>query len=149
MNYTHFTEVTNKMLSIKMPSEVAKEVADRLKKLRLQQNWTQEILASRSGVNLHTLRRFEHSGQISFERLLSLAFTLGVISDCDTLFLPKMPNTMKALRNQLKKRQRGKRTSHKDLSNNLSSTPKISKSPKIKKSREINQSPEIFKTPKK
>lgn len=113
------------MLSIKMPSEVAKELANRLKILRLQQSWTQEDLASRSGVNLHTLRRFEHSGQISFERLLALAFTLDVIGDCESLFLPKMPSTMKALRKQLKTRKRGKRTLRhqaKDLSKNSSKT---------------------------
>lgn len=98
------------MLPIKTPSELAIDLGQRLKMLRLQKGWTQETLAHRSDVNLHTLKRFERTGKISFERLLSLAFALGVMSEFDSLFILKIPPTIKELRKQLKKRQRGMRS---------------------------------------
>ena len=97
------------MLSIKSPYELASELGQRLKALRLQKGWTQANLAERSGINVHTLKRFEHTGQISLERLLCLAFVLGIMNEFDALMLKKMPLTIKELKQQSINRIRGKR----------------------------------------
>ena len=66
------------MLSLKTESDMLREVADSLRAHRLAVGWRQADLAERSGVAIATLRRFERSGQISFQGLSKLAVTLGL-----------------------------------------------------------------------
>lgn len=62
------------------------EIAVRERKLRKQHGLSQAELASASGVSLGSLRRFEHSGLISLESLLKLAFALDAMGEFDGLF---------------------------------------------------------------
>lgn len=48
--------------------------------------FTQAQLASRTGVSLGSLRRFEQTGQISLESLVRIARGLGCEDDFDALF---------------------------------------------------------------
>lgn len=61
-------------------------IAVRLRELRLSENLSQEGLAQRAGISYGSLKRFERTGQISFESLLKLALILGVLEDFDLLF---------------------------------------------------------------
>ena len=70
-------------LTIRTPDDVAHSLRDRLRRRRLALNLSQAGLAERSGVNLHSLRRFEKTGLISFASLLKLALVLGVLDDFD------------------------------------------------------------------
>lgn len=76
-------------MSGKTSSEIAIELAKRLKTLRLLRAWTREELAERSGVNIYSLKRFERTGQISLDRLLAIAQTLDVVQECERLFKPR------------------------------------------------------------
>jgi transcriptional regulator with XRE-family HTH domain len=64
---------------------VATALRDRLKRRRLALNLSQAGLAERSGVNLHSLRRFEKTGLIALESLLRIALVLGVLADFDQI----------------------------------------------------------------
>lgn len=61
------------------------EVRDRFKARRLSMNLTQAGLAKRSGVPLGSLKRFETTGQIAFDSLLSLALVLECLGDFDRI----------------------------------------------------------------
>ncbi len=98
-----------KILSIKTPQEVAKELADRLRQHRLARAWSREELARRSGVTVASIKHFELTGAISLHRLLSLCFTLKVIDDFDTVLSLPSPTTMQELKKSLQTRQRGRR----------------------------------------
>lgn len=63
-------------LTLQTPKEIALELAQRVKALRLDREWTQEELAGRAGIALATYQRFERTGRISLERLLKLAVVL-------------------------------------------------------------------------
>ena len=94
---------------LKTPVEIMEDIASRVKNKRLELNLTQEGICSRSGVTLGSLKRFESTGQISFESLLKLAHAVNALSEFDDLFMP-VPDR-KSLFNStstLKKRQRGK-----------------------------------------
>ena len=52
------------------PLDIRLGIADRLKRIRLDQNVSQEQLAERSGVSLESLRRFESKGEISLKSLV-------------------------------------------------------------------------------
>ncbi|MFA5455946.1 MAG: helix-turn-helix transcriptional regulator [Sulfurimonas sp.] len=57
------------------------QLAENFKQKRLELNLTQEGLASKSGVSLGSLKRFENSSQISLESLLKLSVILGCLND--------------------------------------------------------------------
>lgn len=73
---------------------------------------TQEGLAQRSGVSLGSLKRFEHTGQISLESLLKLALVLGCLDDfsavCDSQ--NRSPQSLDELLAASKTPKRGSRT---------------------------------------
>jgi transcriptional regulator with XRE-family HTH domain len=100
-----------KILSIKTPQEVARELADRLRQHRLTHAWSREELAKRSGVTVASIKHFELTGAISLHRLLSLCFTLKVIDDFDSILSLSTPTTMQELKRSLKTRQRGRKQS--------------------------------------
>jgi transcriptional regulator with XRE-family HTH domain len=72
------------------PREMARDLAQRVKALRLDREWTQEELAARAGIALATYQQFERTGRISLERLLKLAVVLDARQGFEGLF-PRAP----------------------------------------------------------
>ncbi len=71
---------------LKTPTEVMKELGLKVRAKRLSQNLSQSGMASRSGVSLGSLKRFESTGQISLESLLKIAMSLNCMRDFETVF---------------------------------------------------------------
>jgi transcriptional regulator with XRE-family HTH domain len=65
----------------KKPTDIMQELQAKFKERRKSLGYTQTELATRSGVSLGSLKRFESSGQISLESLLKLAFVLECLED--------------------------------------------------------------------
>ncbi|MDA0349937.1 MAG: helix-turn-helix transcriptional regulator [Verrucomicrobia bacterium] len=76
------------MWPLKTKKEIAAEIANRCRDLRLEQNLSQEELAKRSGIVLRTYRRFEQEGSISLERLVGVIQSLNRISELETILRP-------------------------------------------------------------
>jgi len=70
---------------LKTPQDVMSELKERCKARRKSFKYTQQELASRSGVSLGSLKRFERSGQISLESLLRIAFVLECLEDFENV----------------------------------------------------------------
>jgi len=83
----------------KTPIDVIHELGAKLKERRRSLGFTQAELATRSGVSLGSLKRFEGSGQISLESLLKLALVLECLEDFERVCAPKelMPNSIEDL----------------------------------------------------
>jgi len=98
-------------ISLETPEQVSKTLAARAKALRLARGWKQTTLATRSGVSLASLRRFEESGRISLQSLLDLAFALHRLDDFDSLFQPPRASSIAELEAIEKRpvRQRGRK----------------------------------------
>lgn len=99
------------LLSLKTPSELASELADRIRALRLARNWTRATLAARAGVTTASLKRFESTGKASLELVLEVALALGRLDELDGLFEPPGPESMAELEEQSRRpgRKRGRR----------------------------------------
>lgn len=102
------------MLLLITISEAQKKLAENTRQKRLQQGFTQKVLAERSGVALSTLRLFERTGMISLESFLKLQMFLGgldgilketQVKEIEFLSIDDVLKSSKA-----KIRQRGKRT---------------------------------------
>ncbi|MEA2028538.1 MAG: helix-turn-helix transcriptional regulator [Campylobacterota bacterium] len=65
----------------KTPSDIMLELSTRFRKRRKTLGYSQKELATRSGVSLGSLKRFEQSGEISLESLLKLAVILECLED--------------------------------------------------------------------
>ena len=81
------------------PSEMMETLKTKFRQRRKALGYTQSELASRSGVSLGSLKRFERFGHISLESLLKLALVLecfGVFGElCETKEV--MPDSMEDL----------------------------------------------------
>ena len=98
------------MLSlISTPLEICRELAKRVRQLRIEQGWTQPELARRAGVALSTLRVFERTGKISLERLVMLAETLRAIDAFEALFQLPRATSLAEIEARQSKRQRGRK----------------------------------------
>ena len=83
----------------KTPTDIMQEFQSKFKERRKSLGYTQNELATRSGVSLGSLKRFESSGQISLESLLKLAFVLECLEDFSALCEVKevMPKSIEDL----------------------------------------------------
>ncbi len=84
--------IKDNMLSTNMdftdfsPSDLSRGIASRVRMRRLELNLTQAALASRSGVSMGTLKRFESSGEISLKHIIMLAMALKSTDGFNLLF---------------------------------------------------------------
>ena len=94
--------------NIDTPETVMRNIAEQARARRLQVGFTQEGLANRSGVSYGTLKKFEHTGQISLKSLLKIALVLDVLDDFKTLFV-KNTTSFESLDELLKEEKKPKR----------------------------------------
>jgi transcriptional regulator with XRE-family HTH domain len=85
------------VFALHTPEDIARQLAERIKALRLHRNWKRATLAERSGVSEASVKRFERTGQISLENLLKLVFTLDRLEELATLFAPAPAASMQEL----------------------------------------------------
>jgi len=81
----------------KLPSDILTSTAQHATALRKEFSWTQQDLAEKSGVSYGSIKRFEQSGQISFESLLKIVEALGRLTEFENLLLPKNDERLKKL----------------------------------------------------
>ena len=83
----------------KTPIDIMQELKSKFKERRKSIGLTQTELATRSGVSLGSLKRFEKSGQTSLESLLKLALVLECLEDFEKVCEPKeiMPKSIEDL----------------------------------------------------
>ncbi len=100
----------DKLLSLKTPGQVTKELGERIRQLRLQRNWTRQTLAARAGVTQSSLKRFESTGQASLSLVLQVAHALDRLDDFESLFAPPKARSLAELEKaQAPSRQRGRK----------------------------------------
>lgn len=72
----------------KLPSDILISISKNVVILRKEKGWTQLDLAEKSDVSYGSIKRFEQSGQISFESLLKIAESLRRLSEFENILLP-------------------------------------------------------------
>lgn len=70
----------------KLPSDILAETAEQHRVLRKKMGYTQAEMATRAGVSLGSLKRFEQTGEISFHSLLKLAYLLRRLGKFENVF---------------------------------------------------------------
>ncbi len=96
--------------AIMPPSEVAADLANRLRARRLARNLTQEGLARRSGVALGTLKKFERTGAISLVSFVRLVVAVGEEATLERLMDGQAFETLDEVLTVTTTRKRGRYT---------------------------------------
>ena len=71
------------------PLALSKSISRQFKQKRLEENITQSGLASKSGVSLGSIKRFEAKAEISLKNLLMIALVVGSTDEFLQLFTRK------------------------------------------------------------
>jgi len=72
-------------INISTPNVMMEVLKKKYRQKRLGFNLTQSGLATRSGVSLGSIKRFESSGKISLESLLKISLVLECLDDFDNI----------------------------------------------------------------
>jgi transcriptional regulator with XRE-family HTH domain len=93
-------------------SDILTALGERARALRILRNIQQEELASRAGIGVATVKRFERTGRASMENVLRIASVLGARDGLESLFsAPKFRSMDEAMSaSTAKKRQRVRRS---------------------------------------
>lgn len=86
------------------PAELAKEVGENAKNIRLSKNLSRKTLAIKSGVSESTIQRFEMTGVVTLEALILIATALDETSSVASLFKQEHPQSYEELKNMKRKR---------------------------------------------
>lgn len=108
---TNILSVNEFVLDDFNPEAIMKKVAERLKRSRLELNLSQVALAAKSGVSWGSLKRFEHTGEISLKNLVMLAVALDSTEEFGLLFGKQQYQSIDELinKNKAKTAKRGRR----------------------------------------
>ena len=68
------------------PSEIAADVATRVRKRRKELKLTQQQMARKAGMSLSSYKRFEQKGLIALDSLIKIAIACDCEKDFDELF---------------------------------------------------------------
>ncbi len=96
------------MSIILTPVEMAQAIAERCRRRRLALGFTRFQLAERAGVSSASLKRFERTGNVSFDALIRLAIALDATEGFDQLFSKKSYQSLEEVIGE-PTRQRGRR----------------------------------------
>ncbi len=78
----------------KTPNDIAKELVEKIKQHRKKLKISQAQLASKSGVSLGSIKRFESKYEISLNSFIKILIALNLEQDLENLFLQKSYNSI-------------------------------------------------------
>ena len=73
----------------KTPNEIAKELVEKIKQHRKKLKISQAQLATKSGVSLGSIKRFESKYEISLNSFIKILIALNLEQDLENLFTQK------------------------------------------------------------
>ena len=78
----------------KTPNDIAKELVEKIKQQRKKLKISQIQLATKSGVSLGSIKRFESKYEISLNSFIKILITLNLVQDLENLFTQKSYNSI-------------------------------------------------------
>ena len=82
------------LFNLKTPNDIAHELVEKIKQHRKKLKISQAQLASKSGVSLGSIKRFESKYEISLNSFIKILIALNLEQDLENLFTQKKYNTI-------------------------------------------------------
>ena len=86
--------MNNLLFNSKTPNDIAKELVEKIKHHRKKLKISQAQLASKSGVSLGSIKRFESRYEISLNSFIKILIALNLEQDLENLFTQKSYNSI-------------------------------------------------------
>lgn len=86
--------MNNLLFNPKTPNDIAKELVEKIKQHRKKLKISQAQLASKSGVSLGSIKRFESKYEISLNSFIKILIALNLEQDLENLFTQKNYNSI-------------------------------------------------------
>ncbi len=86
--------MNNLLFNSKTPNDIAKELVEKIKHHRKKLKISQAQLASKSGVSLGSIKRFESRYEISLNSFIKILIALNLEQDLENLFTQKNYNSI-------------------------------------------------------
>ena len=86
--------MNNSLFNPKTPNDIAKELVEKIKQQRKRLKISQIQLASKSGVSLGSIKRFESKYEISLNSFIKILIALSLEQDLKNLFTQKDYNSI-------------------------------------------------------
>ena len=84
----------NFIFNPKTPNDIAHELVEKIKQHRKKLKISQAQLATKSGVSLGSIKRFESKYEISLNSFIKILIALNLEHDLENLFLQKSYNSI-------------------------------------------------------
>ena len=81
--------MSNFLFNSKTPNDIAKELVEKIKQHRKKLKISQAQLATKSGVSLGSIKRFESKYEISLNSFIKILIALNLEQDLENLFMQK------------------------------------------------------------
>ena len=91
--------MNNSLFNPKTPNDIAKELVERIKQHRKKLKMSQARLATKSGVSLGSIKRFESKYEISLNSFIKILIALNLEQDLENLFTQKSYNSIEEVIN--------------------------------------------------
>ena len=78
----------------KTPNDIARELVEKIKQYRKKLKISQAQLATKSGVSLGSIKRFESKYEISLNSFIKILIALNLEQDLENLFTQKSYNSI-------------------------------------------------------
>ena len=78
----------------KTPNDIAKELVEKIKQHRKKLKISQAQLATKSGVSLGSIKRFESKYEISLNSFIKILIALNLEQDLENIFTQKSYNSI-------------------------------------------------------
>ncbi len=82
------------LFNSKTPNDIAKELIEKIKQHRKKLKISQAQLATKSGVSLGSIKRFESKYEISLNSFIKILIALNLEQDLENLFMQKNYNSI-------------------------------------------------------
>ena len=86
--------MNNFLFNSKTPNDIAKELIEKIKQHRKKLKISQAQLASKSGVSLGSIKRFESKYEISLNSFIKILIALNLEQDLENIFTQKNYNSI-------------------------------------------------------
>lgn len=86
--------MNNFLFNLKTPNDIVCELVEKIKQHRKKLKISQAQLASKSGVSLGSIKRFESKYEISLNSFIKILIALNLEQDLENLFTQKSYNSI-------------------------------------------------------
>ncbi len=86
--------MNNSIFNPKTPNDIARELVGKIKQHRKKLKISQTQLATKSGVSLGSIKRFESKYEISLNSFIKILIALNLEHDLENLFMQKSYNSI-------------------------------------------------------